>query len=77
MIGNKICHMQNNNWLTSANIQAYHLPGGKTSTTQPIQCPKNIAGHTNTLTPSVLDMIKNNIFFRPEEAMLETGESLS
>ena len=47
-----------------------------TSTTKPIQCPK-IAGHTNTLTPSVLDIIKNNIFFRPEEAMLETGESLS
>ena len=47
-----------------------------TSTTKPIQCPK-IAGHTNTLTPSVLDVIKNNIFFRPEEAMLETGKSLS
>ena len=38
---------------------------------------QKIAGHTNTLTPSVLDIIKNNIFFRPEEAMLETGESLS
>ena len=44
---------------------------------KPIQCPKKFAGHTNTLTPSVLDIIKNNIFFRPEEAMLETGESLS
>ena len=38
---------------------------------------KKIAGHTNTLTPSVLELTKNNIFFRPEEAMLETGESLS
>ena len=38
---------------------------------------QKIAGHTNTLTPSVLDIIKNNIFFSPEEAMLETGKSLS
>ena len=45
-----------------------HLPQ------KPIQCPK-IAGHTNTLTPSVLHRIKNNIFFRTEEVMLETGES--
>ena len=29
------------------------------------------------MTPSVLEIMKINIFFRPEEAMLETGESLS
>ena len=77
MNGSNICHMQKQQL---ANISQYtditpawwlkHLPQ------KPIQCPK-IAGHTNTLTPSVLDIIKNNIFFRPEEAMLETGESLS
>ena len=39
-------------------------------------CPK-IAGHTNTMTPSVLEIIKINIFFRPEEAMLGTGKTLS
>ena len=33
--------------------------------------------YVNTITPSVLEIIKINIFFRPEEAMLETGESLS
>ena len=77
MNGNNICHMQNNNWPISANIQASHLSGGlKHLPQKPIQCPK-IAGHTNTLTPSVLDITKNNIFFRPEEAMLETGEILS
>ena len=38
---------------------------------------QKIAGHTNTLTPSELDIIKNNIFLRPEESMLETGKSLS
>ena len=66
-----------NNWPISANIQAKHLPGGlKHLPQKPIQCPK-IAGHTNTLTPSVLDITKNNIFFRPEETMLETGKSLS
>ena len=29
------------------------------------------------MTPTVLEIIKINIFFRPEEAMLETGENLS
>ena len=29
------------------------------------------------MTPPVLEMMKVNIFFRPEEVMLETGESLS
>ena len=48
----------------------------ETFTTNPILCPK-IAGHINTLTPSMLDIIKNNIFFRLEEAMIESGESLS
>ena len=31
----------------------------------------------SNMTPSVLEIIKINIFFRPEEAMLETGESMS
>ena len=34
----------------------------------PSNVPK-IAGHTNTLTPSVLKITKNKIFFRQEEAM--------
>ena len=41
-----------------------------------IMCPQ-IAGHTNIMIPSVLEIIKINIFFRPEEAMLGTGKSLS
>ena len=36
-----------------------------------------IAGHTNTMTPPVLEIMRINIFFRQEEAMLGTGKSLA
>ena len=35
------------------------------------QCPFSIAGHTNTHTPRCYQIVKNNIFLRPEEAMFE------
>ena len=36
-----------------------------------------IVGHTNTMTASSVGNDEVNIFCRPEEAMLETGKSLS
>ena len=39
------------------------------------QCPK-IAGHTNTLTPSVLEIIKINIFFRPGRSHVRNWRKL-
>ena len=39
------------------------------------QCPK-IAGHTNTLTPSVLEIIKINIFFRPGRSHVRNWQKL-
>ena len=69
--------MQKQHWQTSANIQVEHLPGGSNILPHHPSNVQKIARHTNTLTPSVLELTKNNIFFRPEEAMLETGESLS
>ena len=39
------------------------------------QCPK-IAGHTNTLTPSVLEINKINIFFRPGRSHVRNWQKL-
>ena len=36
----------------------------------PVAIKNKIAGHTNTHTARVLEMIKTNIFLRPEEAMM-------
>ena len=37
---------------------------------------KKIAGHTNTLTPSVLEIIKINIFFRPGRSHVRNRQKL-
>ena len=37
---------------------------------------KKIAGHTNTLTPSVLEIIKINIFFRPGRSHVRNWQKL-
>ena len=43
-----------------------------------LESKNKITGHTFSDTlQSVYKFMKSNIFFRPEEAMLETGKSLS
>ena len=75
--GNNICQKQGKEQLPiqkvkpKRNTRLVHQQG-----TKPIKCPK-IAGHTNTMTPPGWKIIEINIFFRPEEAMLGTGKSLS